>query len=227
VISASVLRNPLLRALLQDAGAPAAHSVEFFPRVPAGTVLLGPRAPMTAVYFPVRAVIALAIIMEDGRAIEIATVGNEGIVGLPLLLGVTQQAECAVVQIAGEVARLPAPLLTQALDAHPRVRDAVFAYAHAFIADLMRTQTCVRQHTTQQRCARWLLATHDRIGQDIVPVKPEWLRDALRVSHAGLTGVVRQWERAGLIRHDRRRITIVQRPALERLACACYAGSRT
>jgi CRP-like cAMP-binding protein len=216
-----------LRALLEDTGDPVAGGVEMFRPAPEGSVLYGPGAPMTAAYFPERAVVALVFIDHDGRKIEIATVGNEGMVGLPLVLGATDQIGCAVVQISGDMARIPAPLLARALDAHARLRDVFLAYAHAFIADLIRTQHCVRRHTVEQRCARWLLATHDRVGRDVVPVKADWLNDALRVSRPGLTSVLRRWDGAGLIRYDRRRVTIVERTALEGVACACYAGSRT
>jgi CRP-like cAMP-binding protein len=227
VNAASAPRNHLLRALLEDAGAPVAGGMEIFGHAAEGSVLQASDVPVTAAYFPERAVVALVLIDDAGRQVEITTVGNEGMVGLPLVLGTTQQIGCAVVQISGDIARVPAPVLTKALDANARVREVFLTYVHAFMADLIRSRHCVRQHTVEQRCARWLLVTHDRLGSDIVPVTPDRLRDALRVSRPGLMSVFRHWDSTGVIRYDRRRITIVERAALEDVACACYAKSRT
>ena len=221
------VRNRLLRALLRDAGTVVTGSAEIMHRAPEGSMLYAPETPAAAAYFPERAVVAIVCVDHDGRAIETATVGNEGVVGLPLVLGASTLAGGAVVQISGDIARIPLPLVVQALDAYPRWRDAVLAYAHAVIADLVRTQMCIRRHSTEQRCARWLLATQDRLGRDVVPVEPDWVHDALRVARARSTSIFRQWHGAGFIRYHRRWVTIIKRKMLERVTCACYARSRT
>jgi CRP-like cAMP-binding protein len=227
VIPTVRVRNRLLRALVRYAGTVVTDSTEIMHRAPEGSVLYAPDMPAAAAYFPERAVVAIVCVDDDGRKIETATVGNEGMVGLPLVLGATTQAGCAVVQISGDIARVPLPLLMQALDAYPRWRDAVLAYAHAVIADLVRTQSCIRRHSAEQRCARWLLATRDRLGRNVVPVEPDWVCDTLRVARARSTSIFRQWQCAGLIRYHRRRVTIVERKMLERVTCTCYARSRT
>jgi CRP-like cAMP-binding protein len=227
VIARPGVRNRLLRALVRYAGTVVTESTEIMHRAPEGSVLYSPEMPAAAAYFPERAVVAIVCVDEDGRQVETATVGNEGMVGLPLVLGATTQAGCAVVQISGDIARVPLPLLVQALDAYPRWRDVVLAYAHAVITDLVRTQSCVRRHSAAQRCARWLLATRDRLGRNVVPVEPDWVYDTLRVPRARSMSIFREWHGAGLIRYHRRRVTIIERKMLERVTCTCYGRSRT
>lgn len=227
MIATAGVRNRLLRALLRYAGTVVTENAEIIHGAPEGSVLYAPEMPTAAAYFPESAVVAMVCVDETGRKSETGTVGNEGMVGLPLVLGATTQTACAVVQISGDIARIPLPPLVEALDAYPRWRATVLAYAHAVIADLVRTQGCIRRHSAEQRCARWLLATRDRLGRDVVPVEPDWLCDALRIARARTTSIFRKWHAAGLIRYHRRRVRIVERKLLQRLTCTCYARSHT
>lgn len=216
VIATRGVRNRLLRALLRDARAIATEGAEVMHGVPQGGVLYTSEMPTTVAYFPERAVIAITFLRDDGRKIETATVGHEGMVGLPLILGATTQVGSAVVQISGDIARIPIPLLVRALDEHPRWRAVVLAYSHVVLADLIQTQSCIRTHSAEQRVRAGYSPL--AIGSVGTSFRLRWIgctmpcasapRERRRSSGTG-TGT-------GLIRYHRRSVTMVEPPTLER-----------
>jgi CRP-like cAMP-binding protein len=163
---------------------------------------------------------------EDGSAIEIGVVGREGIVGLPLVFG-DNTGDCeAMVQNAGTALRMDAGGFRTELDRTPACRSLLLRAAlfqHRWVA---RTAVCNGRHTTDQRLARWLLIAHDRAESDGFAMTHEFLAMMLGVRRAGVTVVMGQFQKAGLIHDERGRMEVRDRAGLETLTCECYGVAR-
>ena len=183
--------------------------------------------PISEVYFPGRSVCSITNAMNDGSVVEVATVGREGLVGISAVLGAPVASGHAVVQIAVE------PAAVMGVDAFRREMerggaffDAVTRYSQAFVNMLMQSVACNGLHSAEQRCCRWLLTTHDRIGQDEFPLTHEFLAVMLGVRRPTVTLVVADLTRAGILAHVRGHIRIVDRYGLEARSCECYRSVR-
>jgi CRP-like cAMP-binding protein len=177
------------------------------------------------VYFPLSGLASILVTVDcnDGNdLIEAAIVGNEGMVGLPLSLGVDHTNSVSFYQIAGEVARMPSEAFTAEMDRNEIFRDIVQRYTHAYMAMLAQNTGCNSQHTLNQRCARWLLHVHDCVEGEQFALKQEFLSQMLGVRRAGVSEVMGRFQKAGFIHYSRGIITIVDRVGLNRAACACY-----
>jgi hypothetical protein len=162
--------------------------------------------------------------MDDGAVVEVGTIGNEGAVGLSLFLGVSVSVPQTLVQIPGNARRMPAAAFQSAVRELPLFRDLVARCTHAFMTQVSQTAACNRLHGIEQRCARWLLLTHDRVGgADTFPLTHQFLSFMLGVRRAGVTEAIGVLARSGLITSTGGRITIVDRPGLEGACCECYA----
>jgi CRP-like cAMP-binding protein len=176
------------------------------------------------VYFPETAVLSLIIVMDNGSAVEAATVGNEGMAGLSVFLGEGTMSTRCLAQIAGDAQRISAAALALAVLASPTLDTLLRRYAQAFINQLAQSVACNRLHTIDQRCARWLLMTHDRVGGgDAFDLTQEFLSYMLGVRREGVSAASRVLQDLGVIRYRRGHISILDRPALERASCECYA----
>jgi len=179
------------------------------------------------VLFPETTVLSLIIVMADGGAVEAATVGNEGVVGLAAFLGDGAMNTQCLAQIAGDAQRLPAVALLRASAESPAVGALLRRYTQAFINQLAQSVACNRLHTIDQRCARWLLMTHDRVGGgDSFDLTQEFLSYMLGVRREGVSGASRALQQLGIISYRRGHISVLDRPALERAACECYGDTR-
>jgi CRP-like cAMP-binding protein len=176
------------------------------------------------VLFPIDAVFSLVSVMQDGRAVEVATVGREGFVGVPVLLrgGFTSE-HIAIAQIGGTALRLSAGGFERLVDDLAALRTMLHRYTLALLAQIAQASACNRLHTLEQRCARWLLMTHDRVGRDEFPLTQDFLSQMLGVRRAGVNEAQQALSSAGLISYVRGTIRILDRSALERAACECYA----
>lgn len=218
--------NQLLRAL---ALADYALVVPHLQRVAlsAGENVSNAGARPRYVYFPETAVLSLIIVMADGAAVEAATVGNEGIVGLAAFLGDGAMTTQCLTQIAGDAQRLPVATLVRALRESPALGVLLRRYTQAFINQLAQSVACNRLHTIDQRCARWLLMTHDRVGGgDSFDLTQEFLSYMLGVRREGVSAASRSLQRMRIISYRRGHISVLDRPALERSACECYGDTR-
>jgi CRP-like cAMP-binding protein len=179
------------------------------------------------VYFPETAVLSLIIIMADGAAVEAATVGNEGVVGLAAFLGDGAMTTKCLAQIAGDAQRLPVVTLMRVLADSPGLGVLLRRYTQAFINQLAQSVACNRLHTIDQRCARWLLMTHDRVGGgDSFDLTQEFLSYMLGVRREGVSGASRALQQLGIISYRRGHISVLDRGALERASCECYGDTR-
>ena len=182
--------------------------------------------PIGFVYFIETGVGSLVNTMANGEAAEVGTIGNEGLVGLPLLLGDDSAPTSAYVQVPGAGLRMKASLFKKELAQSASMRMAMLRYAHAVFNQVAQSTACNQFHSLQQRCCRWLLMTHDRMRSDEFLLTQEFLAMMLGVQRTGVTAVAGALQRAGLIRYSRGNVTIVDRGGLEQRACECYGVSK-
>lgn len=185
-------------------------------------VLWEPNAPIDAVYFPIDAVASILAVTEEGMAVEIGTVGNEGVVGLPVFLGATSSPARAIVQIAGDAYRLDVDVFRREAARSSELRRLIQVYTQLFMTQISQSTACNRIHTTEQRLARWLLVIADRVGQESYPLTQEFMAQMLGVRRATVTEAAGALQDADLIRYTRGVMNILDRSALEQAACGCY-----
>jgi CRP-like cAMP-binding protein len=178
--------------------------------------------PIRSVYFPRSCVMSLIVLLEGEPSVEAATVGREGLLGVPVALGAESTSALALAQVPGDAARLPASAFREAMARDGAFAGLVFRYAQALLEQTSQSVACNRRHTLDERCARWLLMTCDRVGADQFPLTQEFLAVMLGVRRAGVTVAAGMLQEAGLIRYSRGKITILDRVRLEEASCECY-----
>jgi CRP-like cAMP-binding protein len=179
------------------------------------------------VYFFETGVGSLVNTMKNGDASEVGTIGNEGIVGLPVVLGDTQAPTSVYVQVPGTGLRMPAPLFSEAMDNSLTFRRTIFRYVHAFFNQVAQSAACAHHHALEQRCARWLLMTYERMDSEQFLLTQEFLAMMLGIrSRPGVTIAAGALQRAGLIRYQRGQVTIVDLVGLKKRSCECYETSK-
>jgi len=186
------------------------------------TVLFEPGQEISAVHFPVDGVISLVTSLEDGAIVEVATVGNEGIVGVPLVHG-GSLAVRAISQVPGDTLRMDASAFMAEFERPGPFRDLVENYLQALFGQISQAAACNRLHSNEERLSRWLLMSHDRVGTDTFPITHEFLGQMLGSRRATVTLSAGILQAAGLIRYHRGRVTILDREGLEAVSCECYA----
>jgi CRP-like cAMP-binding protein len=189
--------------------------------LPIKTVLFEPGAPIDAVYFPISGVISLVTALEDGNIVEVATVGNEGIVGVPHVAR-GSLAVRAISQVAGSSLRMDATDFLAEWEHPGPLRDLVQNYLQALFGQVSQAAACNRLHSNEERLSRWLLMSHDRVGVDEFLITHEFLGQMLGSRRATVTLSAGLLQAAGLIRYHRGTVTIVDREGLESVSCECY-----
>ncbi|MBE7367924.1 Crp/Fnr family transcriptional regulator [Ramlibacter pallidus] len=188
-----------------------------------GQVLYDPGTTPSHVVFPSTAIVSLLYVMENGASAEIAVVGNEGLVGISLFMGGHSTSSQAVVQAAGEGFRLPAAMLMEEFNRGGAVLHLLLRYTQALITQMAQTSVCNRHHALDQQLCRWLLLTLDRLRSTEVVMTQDLLSTILGVRRASISDAAGQLQRDGVVRYERGRISVLDRPALERRSCECYA----
>ena len=182
--------------------------------------------PIGFVYFIETGVGSLVNTMANGDAAEVGTIGNEGVVGLPLILQDERSPTSVYVQVPGSGLRMKASLFRKELSRSASMRTVMLHYAHAFFNQVAQSAACNQFHSLEQRCCRWLLMTHDRMGSNEFLLTQELLAMMLGVQRTGVTAAAGALQRAELINYRRGNVTIRNRRGLERRACECYAISK-
>jgi CRP-like cAMP-binding protein len=214
-------RNRLLAALpKEDYQALTAHatvtSLKF-----AKTLYL-PDTPMENAYFPLDCMVSVLVGTSADAQVELATIGNEGLVGIPILLDVNRALGTHLVQVPGKALRVDAKVLRKESNARPAIRRLMERYIYALMCQIVYAGSCNRLHSMEERCARWLLLTHDRAGADTFPLTQDLLAEMLAVRRATVNLAIGILKKAGFIRYTRGRMTIIDRAGLESVACPCY-----
>jgi CRP-like cAMP-binding protein len=186
------------------------------------SVLFEPERVIDAVYFPRNCVVSLVTPLHDGAFVEVASVGNEGIVGVPLVPG-NSLAIRAVCSVEGWADRLDASAFLEEVERSAPLRDLVRDYVQALFGQIAVAAACNRLHSTDQRVARWLLMSRDRVDTDEFVVTHGFLSRMLGVRRATVTRSAGLLQAAGLITYRRGKVRILDRAGLESVACECYA----
>jgi len=197
-------------------------------RVPLGhrQSLYRARQRLGFVYFIETGVGSLVNTMANGEAAEVGTIGNEGVVGLPLLLGDDRAPTSVYVQVPGAGLRMTAARFSAELARSASMRTVMLRYAHALFNQVAQSAACNHFHTLQQRCCRWMLMTHDRMQSDEFLLTQEFLAMMLGVQRTGVSVAAGGLQKAGLIRYRRGVVTILDRRGLQQRACECYGLSK-
>jgi CRP-like cAMP-binding protein len=183
-------------------------------------------SPLTWAYLPCAGVVSLQTMTEDGETVEVAMVGREGVVGVPVLEASDIATHSAVVAVRGEALRLNAEALQKELGRDVALQRALIQYWHSLMTDMATRSACHRFHSARQRLARWLLAASDRAQSPQIHMTQERLAQALGLQRTGVTVASVALQDAGAIKSRHGRITIVDRQRLETLACECYRVGR-
>jgi CRP-like cAMP-binding protein len=188
-----------------------------------GAVLYEPGQPVPAVHFPLSGVISIVADLGDGEVVEAATVGSEGMSGITVFLGAGPPTERASVQVKGHALTMTAEAFGRAAAAADGPLHAMMRrYAHTLFTQLARNAACNRVHTVEQRAARWLLATADRMHSPTFELTQHFLAEMLSVRRASISKTARTLATNGCITYVRGTITILDRARLQSYACACY-----
>ncbi len=223
---AQTIGNRLLRCLPPDEFAWLnQHLVPV--ELPARLILAEQDKPFQHVYF-IDTGVASVVNQIGGGMIEVGTVGNEGMAGLSVFLDADTIPSRTFIQVAGTGRRMDAHTFAAGADERPVLRRMLHRYTQAFLTQVSQTAACNRAHELNQRCARWLLMTHDRMdGVDSFVLTHEFLSFMLGVRRAGVTVAAGMLQKAGLIRYSRGRITVLDRSGLEAASCECYGIVRS
>jgi CRP-like cAMP-binding protein len=214
-------RNRLLAALPHaDYAVLAPHLADV--SIPHRQALAMRGQPLQHVYFPRGAVLSVLVDMDDGQAVEGATIGHEGMLGLAVLLGDGIATENAVCQVSGQAACIDAQAFRAACKESARLREVLYRYTLALMGQMARTAGCNRVHPIEERLARWLLMTHDRVGADRFELTHEFIAAMLGVRRPSVTVAAGILQQAGLIDYRRGRLHILDRARLQEAACEDY-----
>ena len=189
-------------------------------------ILHYPGESLQHVYFPGGGFCSVLTVLQDGRMVEVATIGREGLVGVSAMSDGGRMTSCAMVQAETATCyRMTVDALRRETDRHGALYDLLTHYAQALMGFVMQSTACNAVHSVEQRLARWLLMAHDRVEKDNFPLTQEFAAMMLGVARPTVTVVAGTLQKAGLIKYRHGRITIVDRKALERASCECYGAA--
>jgi CRP-like cAMP-binding protein len=192
--------------------------------IPAKHIFHALNEPIREVVFLNGGVASITTVMKDGASVEIATVGDEGFLGVGAFLGGTIDGGAAMMQVPdGSAEILSLAEFRIELDRRGAFHECIQRYSQGLFTLMMQSTACMALHEVQERCCRWLLMTHDRVRQDRFHLSHEFLAMMLGVTRPTVTVVAGTLQRAGLITYTHGRITIVDRQSLEAQSCECYA----
>ncbi len=213
--------NRLLAALPQEDYQRLYPYLEFV-ELPQHKVLYHAGEHYKYAYFPSHSIVSSVAIMENGSTTEIGVIGNEGMVGLPIILDTSYTNSTAIVQVGGNGYRITAERLQEELNRQGAFRKLLMRYIQARIIQLGQTAACNRYHNLEQRFARWLLSVRDNIQKDEYQLTQEFISQMLGVRRTGVTEVASKFQEAGIIHYKRGLIKIDSKKKLEDSACECY-----
>jgi CRP-like cAMP-binding protein len=206
---------------------PAVERERLFPHLqlvamPLGKVLYESGAALRHIYFPTDSIVSLLYVMRDGATAEIAVVGKEGAVGVSLFMGGETTPSRALVQSAGHAYRLSGARLKAEFNRHGELLQGLLRYTQSLLTQMAQTAVCNRHHSLDQQLCRWMLLSLDRLDSNKLAMTQELIANMLGVRREGVTEAAGKLQRLGVIRYARGKITVLDRPHLERLSCECY-----
>jgi len=187
-----------------------------------GDILCGHDQPYQYVYFPLSGFISLMVVIDNHPPLEVGLIGNEGMLGVTLVLGVNNSPQRAIVQGAGTALRMTSSQLIRVLRASPALLKSMNRYQYVLLAQLSQLAACTHFHEVDARLARWLLMTHDRAEADNFHLTHQYLADMLGVQRSAVTIAAGILQKRKLISYSRGEITVLKRKGLEAVSCECY-----
>ena len=218
-------RNKILRLLPPAELAALVERSELI-AIKSKEILFQPEQRVEYAHFPEDCVISLVTVMKDGDQVEAMTIGNDGFSGIPVFHEVETSKHKGCGQISGTALRIAAKDFQNLARELPSLRRLLHRYSEFVFETVAQSAACNRLHVIEQRCARWLLMSQDRVGRDSFDLTQEFLAEMLGVRRPGVTVAMGILEKAGLIAHGRGNITVVNRPGLEKASCECYGTIR-
>ncbi|HEV2705930.1 MAG TPA: Crp/Fnr family transcriptional regulator [Pyrinomonadaceae bacterium] len=213
--------NHLLSALPREESARLSRHLELVRLVP-GKILYNAGDVVRHAYFPRAGMVCLLSATESGRTIEVAMIGDEGMVGVPIILRSVSAPYHVMVQLAGDALRIRGGTLREEFDRGGRLQDLLLRYMHTLLVQIAQSAACNGFHTVEERLCRWLLVCRDRVQSDTIPLTQEFLAHMLGVPRTTVTMVARAVQKKGLIGYSRGKVTILDRRRLEAASCECY-----
>jgi CRP-like cAMP-binding protein len=177
---------------------------------------------VNAVYFPLTAMISLLVTADGQPQMEMATIGNEGVVGASELIQTQGAMGLSLIQIPGVAVRIDADAFLRVITQRPLIERLIHQHLYALMRQILHGAACNRLHSMEERCARWLLMTHDRAAENTFPLTQEFLSHMLGVRRATVNVATGMLKKAGFIRYVRGKLTVIDRPGLESASCECY-----
>jgi CRP-like cAMP-binding protein len=220
-LSVKTLSNRLLAGLPQRSRSKLLASCEQVD-LQFAAVLGTESEPMQHVYFPIDSVILLVATLDDGARLEVGIIGNEGMLGTSVVLGVNVSLQHAVVQGGGSALRMTAAAFRRRFQQDAALRELMSRYVHVLMEQLAQSAACTRYHGVKNRLARLLLMTRQRVGNDRFHLTHEFLAYMLGVRRAGVTHAARTLHAAGLIDYSRGAIIVLDPSGLKKASCGCY-----
>jgi CRP-like cAMP-binding protein len=219
-------KNRLLASIPDQEWARVRH--EFEPiRLYRGDILVEPGAQFTHAFFPEDGIISTVTSFETGAVVEAAATGSEGMLSVKLALGAVTASNRKVVQVSGLAYQVSLETFERLCEKFPAFREMLLAYAQAYLGQILQLVACSGIHTIEERCARWLLMCHDRVGQNRLPLTQEFLAELLGVSRPAVNRVCRILQSSGAIQYSRGIVSIEDRGRLAAASCECYAAIRS
>ena len=188
-----------------------------------GQVLYESGQTMSHAYFPINCVVSLLYVMKNGESAEIAIVGNEGMIGIALFMGGESTMSRAIVQNAGHAYRLKSQVLKDEFNTGGALTHLLLMFASALITQMVQTAACNRHHPVDQQLCRWMLLSLDRLASNEISMTEKLIGNMLGLTASDVTTATDVLQMAGLIRYDAGKITVLDRPAIEKRSCECYA----
>jgi CRP-like cAMP-binding protein len=206
---------------------PPAERARLFPylklvALPLGKALYESGDRLRYIYFPTDSIVSLLYVLEDGASAEIAVVGNDGAIGVPLVMGGETTTTRAIVQSGGSAYQLTGTRLKGEFDRHGELLHILLRYTQALITQMAQTAVCNRHHSVDQQLCRWLLLSLDRLSSFQLNMTQELIANMLGVRREGVTEAAGRLQKLGVIVYSRGQIEVLDRGALERLCCECY-----
>lgn len=218
----SPTENHLLAALSPETQAKVFPHLELV-ELPLGKILYEPGDTLRHVYFPTDSIVSLLYVMENGSSAEISVVGNDGLIGVSLFMGGESTPSRAVVRSSGYAYRLSGQRIKNEFNFHGDMLLLMLRYTQSLITQISQTSVCNRHHSIDQQLCRALLLSLDRLPSNKLKMTQELIANMLGVRREGVTDAAGKLQKLGVIEYSRGHITVLDRPALEKLSCECYA----
>lgn len=219
--SHSSYKNHLLAALTAEEYGRLLPHLELV-RLAHGKVLYELGDKVRYAYFIESGIVSLLSTTRDGRSVEVGMIGNEGLVGTPIIFGVSQAPHRITVQLQGNAVRIRAEALRLEFKRGGHLHDLLLYYAYTLLTQIAQSAACNRFHTVKERLCRWLLVSCDLVHTDTLHVTQEFISNMMGVQRPSVTAILSRFQKEGIIRHSRGKIIILDRQSLETASCECY-----